>query len=128
MIAYSKPVTSLYDNYTQAAEKFGNKPLFMFERAKNDYEISYTEFAEYVSAMTRAYIHLGIAGKRVAIIGENCPEWLATYIAAVTSGGVAVPIDVALSKEQLVQFAEMAEVEVLAYSTTWASFVEENAD
>ena len=128
MTNYVRPVTSLYDNYALAAERFGNKPLFMFERAKKDYEISYTEFAEYVSAMTRAYIHFGIAGKRVAIIGENCPEWLAIYIAAVTSGGVAVPIDVALSKEQLVQFAEMAEVEVLAYSTTWASFVEENAD
>ena len=128
MAIYNRPVQSLYDNYALAAEKFGDHPLFVFERGKVDFEISYSEFAEYVRAMTRAYIHVGIAGKRVAIIGENCPEWIATYIAAVTSGGVAVPIDVALSKEQLIQFAEMAEVEVLAYSNTWASFIEENAD
>ena len=128
MEIYNRPVESLYDNFAFAAEKFGNKPLFCFERAKIDYEISYKEFAEYAAAMTRGFIHLGIAGKRVAIIGENCPEWIAIYLAAVTSGGVAVPIDVALSKEQLVQFAEMAEVEVVAYSNTWASFIEENAD
>lgn len=128
MEVINRPVRSLFDNVQLAAEKFGDHNLFMFERARADHEISYREFFEYASAMTRGYIHLGIAGKRVAIIGENCPEWIATYLAAITSGGVAVPIDVALSKEQLVQFAGMAEVEVLAYSKTWASFVEENAD
>ena len=122
------PVRSLYHNIELASEKYGYHPLFAFERHKTDYEISYTEFLEYTNAMTRAFIHFGLAGKRVAIIGENCPEWLVTYLAAITSGGIAVPIDVALSKEQLVEFAKMAEVEVLAYSTTWASFVEENAD
>ena len=128
MEIYNRPVANLYDNYAFAAEKFGNKPLFCFARAKVDYEISYKEFSEYAAAMTRGFIHLGLAGKRVAIIGENCPEWIATYLAAITSGGIAVPIDVALSKEQLVQFAEMAEVEVVAYSNTWAEFIEENAD
>ena len=122
------PVHSLYHNVELASQKYGYHGLFAFERNKTDYEISYTEFYEYVNSMTRAYIHLGLAGKRVAIIGENCPEWIATYLAAITSGGVAVPIDVALSKEQLVEFAKMAEVDVLAYSTTWASFVEEHAD
>ncbi len=128
MEIYNRPVENLFDNFAFAAEKFGNKPLFCFERAKIDYEISYKEFSEFAAAMTRGFIHLGIAGKRVAIIGENCPEWIATYLAAITSGGVAVPIDVALSKEQIVQFVEMAEAEVVAYSNTWASFIEENVD
>ena len=122
------PVRSLYHNIELAAQKYGAHTLFAFERNKTDYEISYEEFLEYVNAMTRAFIHFGIGGKRVAIVGENCPEWIATYLAAITSGGVAVPIDVALSKEQLVEFAKMAEVEVLAYSSTWSSFIEEHAD
>ena len=96
----NRPVKNLYDNYALAAENYGDHPLFLFERAKVDHEISYKEFFEYASAMTRAYIHLGLGGHRVAKIGENSPEWIATYLAAVTSGGVAVPIDVALSKEQ----------------------------
>ena len=125
---YTRPVKNLIDNFAYAAERFDDHTLFMFERARKDYEISYKDFYKYACAMTRGYIHLGLAGKRVAIIGENCPEWIATYLAAISSGGVAVPIDVALSKEQLVEFAKMAEVEALAYSKTWASFVEENAD
>ena len=125
---YTRPVKNLIDNFAYAAERYGNHTLFLFERGKVDYEISYKAFYEYALAMTRGFMHLGLAGKRVAIIGENCPEWIATYLAAITSGGIAVPIDVALSKEQLVEFAKMAEVEVLAYSKTWATFVEENAD
>ena len=122
------PVRSLYQNVELAAQKYGNRIAYAFERNKTDYEISFVEFLEYVNAITRGFIHLGLAGKRVAIIGENCPEWIATYLAAITSGGVAVPIDVALSKEQLVEFAKMAEVEVLVYSSTWATFVEEHSD
>ena len=122
------PVRSLYQNVELASQKYGSHTLFAFERNKTDYEISYEEFYEYTNAMTRGFIRLGIAEKRVAIIGENCPEWIATYLAAITSGGVAVPIDVALSKEQLVEFVKMAEVEVIAYSSTWASFIEEHAD
>lgn len=122
------PVRSLYHNIELASQKYGNHILFAFERNKTDYEISYTEFFEYTNALTRAFIHFGLAGKKVGIIGENCPEWVGTYLAAITSGGVAVPIDVALAKEQLVEFAKMAEIEVLAYSSTWGSFVEEHAD
>ena len=122
------PVRSLYHNVELAAQKYGNRILFAFERNKTDYEISYSDFLEYVNAMTRGFIKLGLAGKRVAVIGENSPEWIATYIAAMTSGGVSVPIDVALSKEQLVEFAKMAEIDVLAYSNTWAAYIEEHAD
>ena len=128
METYTRTVKNLLDNFGYAAERFGDHPLFKFERAKVDYEITYKGFYEYACAMTRGYIHTGLAGKRVAIVGENSPEWIATYLAAISSGGVAVPIDVALSKEQLVQFAEMAEVEVIAYSKTWAAFIEENVD
>lgn len=122
------PVRSLYQNIELASQKYGDHTVFAFERNRTDYEISYTEFYEYTNAMTRAFVHFGLAGKRVAIIGENCPEWIVTYLAAITSGGVAVPIDVALSKEQLVEFAKMAGVEVLAYSNTWSAFIEEHAD
>ncbi len=128
MKIHNRPVRSLYDNVALAAEKFGDHPLFAFERAKTDYEISYKEFHEYVKSVTRAFIKLGLDGKRVAIVGENCPEWIATYTAAITAGGVAVPIDVALSKEQIVNFVKMAECTVLAYSSTWGSYIEEHEE
>lgn len=122
------PVHSLYETIDLASQKYGDKTLFAFERKGVDYEISYNRFLEYVKSATRGFIKLGLAGKRVMIIGENCPEWIATYIAVITAGGVSVPTDVALSKEQLVSFAEMAEVEAIAYSNTWKEFIEGRAE
>ena len=62
MEIYNRPVENLYDNFAFAAEKFGNKTLFRFERAKIDYEISFKEFIGYAAALTRGFIHLGLAG------------------------------------------------------------------
>lgn len=122
------PVRSVLEIITQASEKYGDKPLFAFEREHVDYEMSYPEYAEYARAMTRGFIHLGLAGKRVAVIGETSPEWLTTYIATVTSGGVIVPIDVALSQDQFVEFIKRVDAQAIAYSNTWAQFIEENED
>lgn len=125
---YDEPVRSVYDIVDLACKKFGDKPLFAFERNGVDYEMSYPQYRDYAAAMTRGFIHSGLAGKRVAIIGETSPEWLAVYIATITSGGVIVPIDVALSQDQFVDFVSVADAEVIAYSNTWATFIEENED
>ncbi len=125
---YDEPVRSIYGIIDLACKKFGDKPLFAFERNGVDYEMSYPQYRDYAAAMTRGFIHSGLAGKRVAVIGETSPEWLAIYIATITSGGVIVPIDVALSQDQFVDFVSVADAEVIAYSNTWATFIEENED
>jgi hypothetical protein len=45
---YSRPVKNLIDNFGYAAERYGNHPLFLFERGKVDYEISYKILTETV--------------------------------------------------------------------------------
>lgn len=120
------PLRTIYGIIEQAVEKYGDKPLFAFEREHVDYEMSYPEYRDYVAAMTRGYIKMGLGGKRVVVIGETSPEWLTTYIATVTSGGIIIPIDVALSHDQFVEFVKRVDAQVIAYSDTWAQFIEEN--
>ena len=123
-----KVVSSLYEHIKVAAEDFGEKTLFAFERKGEDYEISYSDFFEYVCSISRAMMHFGIDKKRVILVGENCVEWVSTYLATVITGGVIVPIDVMLNKEQLASFVEAADGEILVYSDSWAEYIEENAD
>ena len=123
-----KVVRSLYEHISLAAEEFGGRTLFAFERGGKDYEITYADFHEYVCSLSRAMIHLGLDQKRVILVGENCVEWVATYLATVTTGGVIVPIDVMLAKEQLESFVREADGEVLVYSNSWAEHIEQNAD
>ncbi len=119
-------IHSLYEHIKVARDDFANNVLFRFERSKVEYALTYDEFFNYVCAMTRGFIKLGLAGKKVLVTGETSLEWLATYLATITSGGVAIPVDVALAKEQLCEFAKMSEAEAIAYSNTWASYIEEN--
>ena len=119
--------TSLYDHIRIAAEEFGDKTLFAFARNGEDYAISYKDFFEYVNAISRAMIHFGFDKKRVVLVGENCVEWIATYLATVSVGGVIVPIDVMLSKEQLPSFISASDGEMLVYSDSWGNYIEENA-
>ncbi len=34
-----------------------------------------------------------VPGERAAVIGENCPEWIFSYLGILWAGGVAVPLD-----------------------------------
>lgn len=125
---FDEPVKSIFDIIDLATKKYGDKPLFAFERCGVDYEMSYPEYRDYVAAAIRGFVKMGLGGKRIAIIGETSPEWLATYIATVSTGGTIVPIDVALAQEQFVEFVKRAKVEAIAYSNTWAEFIEGNED
>lgn len=35
-------------------------------------------------------LHRGLAGKNIALVGENSYDWIITYLAVAASGGIAV--------------------------------------
>jgi long-chain acyl-CoA synthetase len=57
-------------------------------------EITYQAFAEKVAAVGRWLINYGVEpGDRVAVLGENRPEWGTTYLGVQAAGAVIVPVD-----------------------------------
>lgn len=119
-----KNLHSLYELISEGKRDFGDKPLFMFGRKKVDYVVSYNEFYEYVCSCTRAFMHFGIGGKRIALIGETSVEWFIVYLSAIISGGEIVPLDAALSKEQFANFINHSESDAVFYSDSWAEYIE----
>lgn len=43
-------------------------------------------------------------GHRVAIVAENCPEWVIAHLSILTVGATAVPLDIQMPQEQLLSF------------------------
>ncbi len=123
-----KHLKSLYELISDGKRDYKDKALFMFERKKVDYSVSYEEFFEYVCSIARAFIHFGLGGKRIALIGETSVEWFATYLATVISGGEIVPLDLALSKEQFAGFINHSESDAVFYCNSWAEHIESHAD
>ena len=86
-----------FDTFYQLVEEFkqhGDKiALSWFDEDKNKITKSYAEFVHDIVGLRNKIIALGIDRKHIAILGENSYEWIVTFYAITSCGGVAVMID-----------------------------------
>ncbi len=78
-------------------------------------EITYSRFANEVEYLARAFMVKGLAGKRIAVIGKNSYEWIAVFLAAVSAGGVIVPLDRGLLDYEIEDQLNRSEAEAIFY-------------
>ena len=116
-----EPISSFY-NLVEHFAGFGDRIAYRYfvDGGKNLAEMTYGEFAAMVRDEAAGLSALGLAGRRVAVIGETSPEWVATFLAIVTSGGVAVPMDKELAIPEIEGLLASAEIEGIVYSPTFA--------
>ena len=97
--------------------KFGDRTAYRyFDRQHNLLSLTYRNLSAKILQQAAGYYAAGLAGKRIAIIGETSVEWVSSYIAAIAAGGIAVPMDRELEMEQIKGFFEFAEVDAVVYS------------
>ena len=111
-----------------ALQSFKHLISLMSEREKTAYispvgkeyvSLSYKDFADMALRATAGFAAVGLAGKRVAVIGETSPEWVATYIGVVASGGVIIPMDKELAIEEIEGFLAGVEAEAIVYAKSF---------
>ncbi|MCB2211475.1 AMP-dependent synthetase/ligase [bacterium] len=94
---YMRPdrgIFPLSDLTKRSAKDFGNLPVMRIWDGKGYSEIDYNELHRRVTAVARWLIGQGIkAGDRVAVLGQNSPDWAISYLGIQTAGAVAVPVD-----------------------------------
>ncbi|HEY2497679.1 MAG TPA: long-chain fatty acid--CoA ligase [Candidatus Angelobacter sp.] len=90
----------------------------MFKRGSQWQIISSRQLYGYVSALARILKQWGIQkGDRVAILGENRPEWMVADFACVTTGIVDVPIYATLTAEQTLYLLQNSRARIIFVST-----------
>lgn len=78
----------------QAVQRYENKAALASKREGNYVPISFAQLGRQVEQVATALLSRGFRpGDRIGILGENRTEWAIAYLAAVSSGMVAVPID-----------------------------------
>ena len=82
-------------------------------------EMTYSELHSTVCRVAAGFEAVGLAGKRVAVIGDTSPQWLATYMGALASGTVIVPMDKELAVPEIEKFIESVNVEAVVYSKSF---------
>ena len=101
---------------THVLKAHGAKIAFRYYRGKQLLSMSYSEFSDLIVSLAAGFDAAGLAGKRVAVIGESCPQWIATYLATIAAGGVAIPMDKEVAVEELEGFMSFAEADAVVYT------------
>lgn len=120
-------ITDLKDMINKSAEKFGDKPAFKFKTAepgKFDV-ITFKQFLDDINALGTKLINMGLAGKRIAIIGDNCYEWCLAYMAICCGTGVVVPLDKMLPENELESLIIRSGVEAIFYSSKYDEIMQD---
>ena len=123
----SRPITDLKHMLNTSVELYGDNVAFRqrFEKDKPFREITYREALDTVNGLGTALIAHGLKGKRISVIGENCYQWAASYLAAVCGTGVVVPLDKELSAEELKQLIIEADVSAVLFAKKYEKMFKE---
>lgn len=82
-------------------EKFPGERAFMVKENGKIRKVSFFELLTEIRRLGTGLYGEGLAGKRVAIIGDNSYPWLCVFLSVVCGGGVAVPFDKGFSASEL---------------------------
>ena len=99
-----------------SAELYGDKILYIYKRGEARYSFSYNDYRRDLYRLGEGMSRIGLMGRTVAVIGESCPEYMTAYIAAVSGGGVIVPLDRDLGHAEIARFADLSGAEAVFYT------------
>jgi len=92
------------------AKKFGDKTFLIYD----DYKISYKQLNENVFRVANGFLNLGVKkGDKVAIMMDNCPEFIYTWFALSEIGAVEVPINIHHKEKLLSYLINYSDAEIL---------------
>ena len=110
------PIESMAQ-FAQKIALFGDKIAFRWLNKQHEIlTMTYAELSDRIHREAAGLAAAGLAGKRVAVIGETSVEWVTTYISVVAAGGVAIPMDRELEANEIFGFLEIAEADAIVFS------------
>ena len=86
-------VATLSQNFEAQAQKYGARAFLKDKRDKVWTDHSWTEVSEAAGKLRAGLLGLGVRpGDRVAILSDNCPEWIVVDQAVLGLGAIVVPL------------------------------------
>ncbi len=119
-IVETVPQYDLIRDYVfSAVERYGENDAFVLKNEKGGKafykRISYYAFGEEMRDFGNGLIHLGLAGKRIAVIGFNSYEWILSFLSVLCGVGVCVPLDKELHEDDVIQSLRRAKADAVIF-------------
>lgn len=96
-----------------------DKPaISWFTRKGEEHGVTMGQLREDVRNLQALLTARGLAGRHIAILGENSYEWLLVFFACTYCGSVAVCVDIEQSDDTIRQMLDMTDISGMFYSPT----------
>lgn len=100
-----------------ASVKYADKNAFIIKLKKNTYEeITYTRLRQDVESLGKYFIDEGLAGKRIAVIGKNCYQWMVVFLAVLSTNGIIIPLDRGLFPAEVNEQLDRSEADAIFHT------------
>ncbi len=109
-----------------SAQLFGSRGAFLVkDKPGDDYRpISYIQMLDDMNGLGTSFLKRGLGGQKVAIIAENCYDWVLSYFAVCCGTGILVPIERELTSEDVKNLLVRSEATAVIYSSKTEDLVE----
>ncbi len=112
MNAY-RNVMTLPEMVRRSACEFERRFALIAREPQGDRVITFGELGSKVESLAKGLIACGLPKNgKCAILGPNSPEWAVAYLAITSAGGICVPIDTLLSKNEILHLMADAKVDM----------------
>jgi long-chain acyl-CoA synthetase len=104
-------------SFRESVRNFPDSVAMRYIKDERWEQISYSEMNVAVNTIAYGLSDLGInRNSKVAIMSENRPEWVVGYLAALTAGAIAIPIDAVLGEIETEHILNHSEAETIICS------------
>lgn len=122
-----KEIATLRQMLEESCAEFAQRPAFLVKARKGEeyLQIPYAQLKRDVDALGTRLVSLGLAGEKIAVIGENCYQWVVAYYAVANGTGVVVPLDKELSQEEIHNFLRIGGCKAIFYTDTYRNYLDD---
>jgi long-chain acyl-CoA synthetase len=109
------PVSDIRDLFLKSTRECGDKIALQSKKAGYWTPITYAELKTEVEIMASGLAAIGLqpGDSKLAIVGDNRPEWAISYLAAACTGIICVPIDRDLRETEVYNILYLSGVQAL---------------
>lgn len=116
------------DMIAQRVSAHPDKIAFRFTENKEDRAVSYKQHWENIQALGTALAADGFTNAHIAMVGDNCYEWILTQITVLSSNNVLIPVDKELPLTDLLNVINHSDAEVILCVGSFGKCFAENRE
>src|SRR5256885_140311 len=108
------PMPTFYDRFVECAERWPQNVALEIQRRNGTESYTYSEARRMAGSVGRWLRENGIQPRaRIAILADNHPRWVTTYLGIIAAGCTAVPLDTAFHADQIAKLLKDSGSELL---------------